>query len=240
MKRLLTLACILVASTIGAQQMFTPCTLNGVPCWLQAPTAAMDGYALTFSNTLGQAIWAAFPAATSALLSATHTDTTAAAVQRGDIITGQGSTAKWARLGKGTAGQVLAMGANEPAWTSTLAVGITNITQAADDTLSAAEVSGNVISNYGQGAANTQTLPAAATGYNCIVVVGTTGNALNVKAGAGDKIYFDGTALDDGDKVTCATPAVGNYLSCWTFQTGASAWDWICTTGSGTWTDGGA
>jgi hypothetical protein len=44
-----------------------------------------------------------------ALLSATHTDTTPATVQRGDLVTGQGSTPTWSRLAKGTAGQCLQM-----------------------------------------------------------------------------------------------------------------------------------
>ena len=52
------------------------------------------------------------------ILSATHTDTTAATVVRGDLITGQGPTPKWTRLAKGTQYQVLTGGANEPAWSS--------------------------------------------------------------------------------------------------------------------------
>jgi len=115
------------------------------------------------------------------------------------------------------------------------------IVQAATDTLTAAEVSSTVINNYGQSAANTQTLPAAAEGYNGICVIGTAGaGAFHLKAGASDKIYLDGTALDNGDKVSLATPVVGDYFTFWTFQTGASTYDWIVTTGSGTLTDGGA
>ena len=115
------------------------------------------------------------------------------------------------------------------------------ITQTATDTLTAAEVSGTQVSNYGQLAANTQTLPAAASGLNFTVVVGTAGaGAVNIKAGASDKIYLDGTALDDGDKASCATPAVGDSLYCVAFQTGASAYDWMCNTVTGTWIDGGA
>jgi len=49
------------------------------------------------------------------ILSATHTDTTAASLVRGDLMTGQGATPKWARLAKGTQYQVLTGGANEPA-----------------------------------------------------------------------------------------------------------------------------
>ena len=112
------------------------------------------------------------------------------------------------------------------------------VTQAATDTLSIAEVSGTIISNYGQAGANTQTLPAAAAGYNGKVVIGTAGaGAFNLKAGGSDKIYLDGTALDDGDKVALATPAVGDHFTFWSFQTGAGAYDWIVFTGIGTLTD---
>jgi hypothetical protein len=49
------------------------------------------------------------------VLSATHTDTLAAAVVAGDIIIGN-ATPKWARLAKGTVNYVLKMGASLPAW----------------------------------------------------------------------------------------------------------------------------
>jgi len=49
------------------------------------------------------------------ILSATHADTLAATVIAGDIIYGN-STPAWARLAKGTVGQVLQMGASLPAW----------------------------------------------------------------------------------------------------------------------------
>ncbi len=111
----------------------------------------------------------------------------------------------------------------------------------ATGTLSAAQATGTRINNYGQAAANTQTLPPAAADYTILFQMGTTGaGAFNVKAGTGNKIYLDGVALDDGDKVTNAAPAVGDTFACWTFRTGASAWDWICTSGNGTWIDGGA
>ncbi len=52
------------------------------------------------------------------VLSASHGDSTAAAVVRGDIIIGSGATPKWVRLGKGALGTVLTMGSDEPAWTA--------------------------------------------------------------------------------------------------------------------------
>lgn len=61
-----------------------------------------------------------FSSMTHSLLSATHTDSTAAGVVRGDIITGQGATPKWARLAKGTRSYQLRMGENEPQWTKSV------------------------------------------------------------------------------------------------------------------------
>jgi hypothetical protein len=127
-------------------------------------------------------------------------------------------------------------------FSGSVSAGLKVVTQAATDTLTAAECLGCVISNYGQAAENTQTLPAAAEGLHGLVVIGTAGaGAFHLKAGAGDKIYLDGTALTDGDKASLATPAVGDNFTFFAFQTGASAYDWIVTSGSqGTLTDGGA
>lgn len=48
----------------------------------------------------------------SLLQASVHTDTADGTVQRGDLITGQGTTAKWTRLAKGTAYQIPAMDAS--------------------------------------------------------------------------------------------------------------------------------
>jgi hypothetical protein len=118
---------------------------------------------------------------------------------------------------------------------------INEIIQAATDTLTEAEVRGAQINNYGQSAENTQTLPAAAEGlYGRIVIAAAGVGAFHLKAGASDKIYLDGVALDDGDKASLATPAVGNYFSFFTFQNGAAAYDWQVVSGIGTLTDTGA
>ena len=115
------------------------------------------------------------------------------------------------------------------------------IIQAATDTLTVAECAGTIINNYGQGAANTQTLPAAAEGLGGLVAISAAGvGAFHLKAGATDKIYLNGTALTDGDKASLATPAVGDFFTFYAVQTEAAAWDWIVTTGIGTIIDGGA
>jgi hypothetical protein len=108
-------------------------------------------------------------------------------------------------------------------------------------TLTAAECSNTIVSNYSQAAESTITLPAAASGLAFVVTVVTTGvGALHIKAGASDKHYFDGVALDDADKISCATPAIGNMISVLAFKSGAATYDWIATSITGTWTDGGA
>ncbi len=86
---------------------------NATPKWarLAAGTAT---YILTMGATDPE--WAAPVVQTSALLSAVHTDTTEAAVVRGDLIAGIGATPKWERLAAGTATHVLTMGADEPGW----------------------------------------------------------------------------------------------------------------------------
>ncbi len=54
-----------------------------------------------------------------ALLSSRHSDVTAAAVQRGDLVVGQGASPKWARLAKGAAGTVLSSNGTDAAWSAT-------------------------------------------------------------------------------------------------------------------------
>ncbi len=63
------------------------------------------------------------------LLSATHPDTTAASVVRGDVVTGQGASPTWKRLAKGTANQVLAMDgtATDVLWVTPASGGVTSI-----------------------------------------------------------------------------------------------------------------
>lgn len=60
--------------------------------------------AVTSADTTGT-----FPATAHNLLSATHGDTTAGTVARGDLISGQGASATWTRLSKGAAGACLMM-----------------------------------------------------------------------------------------------------------------------------------
>lgn len=96
-------------------------------------------------------------------------------------------------------------------------------------TTNAAESYGGVIYVT---AAKTITLPAIADGMNVsIITIGA--NAVSVDPNASDKIWLDGTALDDGDKITNKSTA-GDIAVC----TYYSADGWYCSTNG--WTDGGA
>jgi hypothetical protein len=106
---------------------------------------------------------------------------------------------------------------------------------ATDISLSAAQVSGSVVTNYGQTTADVAlTLPAAAAGYRALFVVGTAqSNKWGVRAGTNDKIYLvaaDGTisAGSDNGYARMTAAQVGQSFTCWTFKTGASEWDWQC------------
>jgi len=113
------------------------------------------------------------------------------------------------------------------------------IIQAASDTLTAAEVKGTIISNYGQGAGdNLQTLPTAAEGMNFIGVCGTAQAAhyFRFQADTNDKVYLNGVAGADNGSVSIAVPVVGSSIVFYTFQTGAGVYDWGAITVSGLWT----
>lgn len=101
--------------------------------------------------------------------------------------------------------------------------------------LTAAQVSNTVITNYDQGAGDVfLLLPAAAAGYSFVATVATAqAKHFGVEAAANDKIYLiaaDGTiaAGDDNAGVVMTAAQVGQQFACWTFKTGATAYDWAC------------
>ena len=91
------------------------------------------------------------------LLSATHADSTAAAVARGSIITGQGSTAKWVKLTIGTTGYTLLSDGTDLAWGQVANAGI-SATAAIDYSKLAACASNKIIA----GVSNVPTVCAVA------------------------------------------------------------------------------
>jgi hypothetical protein len=105
-----------------------------------------------------------------------------------------------------------------------------NETHAASHTLTPSECYGAF---YTITSAATMTLPAGANGMSLTVTTrGAT--AGSVKAGASDFIYLDGTALDNGDKITNSSTS-GDTVVLFADVDG----NWTAIT-DGSWTDGGA
>ena len=100
----------------------------------------------------------------------------------------------------------------------------------------AIDMKGSIINNYGQADDAVISLPAIAKGYQFSVVLGTTvAKYYRIDPNASDSIYLDGVTTGDGKYVGVASASAGNALSCVAFQTGASAYDWYCSTVSGPW-----
>lgn len=77
----------------------------------QEPKVNFIGAGVTCADNAGLSTDCTIPSGgtTHSILSATHTDSTAGVVARGDVITGQGVSPKWVRLPKGSANNVLKM-----------------------------------------------------------------------------------------------------------------------------------
>ena len=94
---------------------------------------------------------------------------------------------------------------------STIRGQLKTIIQAASDALVAAECSGCEISNYGQGGANTQTLPTAAAGLSGLVTIATAGaGAFNLKAGANEDRGYGPERRGRGGRFT-SLPILPNF-----------------------------
>jgi hypothetical protein len=94
------------AQVAYSQVSGTPAAVTGGTCTNQVATAIAGGSAAPTCITVTSAYTSGtFPATAHGLLSATHGDSTVGAVVRGDIITGQGVSPAWTRLGLGTSGK---------------------------------------------------------------------------------------------------------------------------------------
>ena len=116
------------------------------------------------------------------------------------------------------------------------------IISASTATLTAAQVSSTIISNYGQSGAATLTLPVAACGYSFVAILDTQYNAAwKFQRQGSDTITFTdigGTISSSKTYVTETNQSVGVMLTCATSVTGAgpTCAKWNCKSGSGTWT----
>lgn len=178
-----------------------------------------------------------------ALLSSTHSDTTAAVPTRGAVITGQGASATWSRLTIGAAGTVLRSDGTDVAW-STSGSGLTALN-------ASALTAGTVPLARLDGITNTQIDPTAAIAWTKIDPTGssladlTTRSATDLSSGTladarlSANVSLLGAAIDTAE-ITNSTILFADWASnsCTSGQypqyNGSS---WICgtvTPGAGT------
>lgn len=138
------------------------------------PTGA--GWVLQ-SDASGVMSWSATgPTSTNALLDGTkHTDTTAGTVVRGDIITGQGASATWTRLGMSNSGGFLTNNGTDVSWGSVLGAdhGGTGVANLAAETLT---ITGGAGIDFTVSGATTVTLPTSGTLYGTLADSITSAN----------------------------------------------------------------
>lgn len=116
---------------------------------LGSPGAGEDGYAVVWDNASSKYILASLGGgSTHALLSATHTDTTAAAVARGSLILGIGASPKWEAYAKGAANQVLGGDGTDSKWVTACPAAAQYIVGAAHADLTAEKVKPQLYLNY--------------------------------------------------------------------------------------------
>ena len=140
---------------------------TGIPV---ATVVAAGGVITTVTDRRALLIYVSAGAGNHAILSATHTDSLADSVVRGDVMIGN-STPKWARLAKGTSGYALIMGANDPAWTALPTQTSALLSTAHTDTTPAAVTRGAIIT--GQGSTPAWVLLAKGTANQCLTMDGT-------------------------------------------------------------------
>jgi len=105
-------------------------------------------------------------------------------------------------------------------------------------TLTPVYVSRTLINSYGRGEEQTVTLPAAASGYTFIAIVGTQHNsAWKIQSAGSDTITWSSGGTDTTGKTYFqeTNQAVGSRVSCTTYKSGESAWTWLCGSVTGTW-----
>ena len=123
-------------------------TLGGVNHTDVNAAAPNDDDILRFDTASGKWINEALPAAGNHdLLSATHGDTLADSVLRGDVMIGN-STPKWSRLGKGTATQILGGDGTDSKWVTACPTAAKYIVGLAHSDLSAEKVKAQLYNNY--------------------------------------------------------------------------------------------
>jgi len=105
-----------------------------------------------------------------------------------------------------------------------------SIIKASTGNLTAAEMQGCVLNNYGQVADATITLDPAAAGLAFDYIFGTAvAKYFRLDPNGSDSIYVNGATAGDGKYIGIASTQIGDGISFKAIQTGANEWNWVCT-----------
>jgi len=105
---------------------------------------------------------------------------------------------------------------------------------ASPSSLNITQLTGVLISNYGQTGQNVQELPVCVSGLQGRFLFATAASkAFHLRAQEGDHFYIDGV-LSSSREIAIATPAVGDSFSFYSFKSGEDSYDWYINTEKGT------
>lgn len=204
----------LTADIYFASQARGDIIVRGATLW-QRLALGSSGQALVSNGT--DIVWGAPSVGGHDVLSATHTDTLAAAVVRGDIIVGN-ATPKWSRLAKGTSGYFLKAGASDVSWAQLLASDVSDFDEAVDDRVAALLSAGSGITLVYSDVGNSLVIGSVWTKTGTVLSPTTAGDTLQIGDGvAGAPGYaFSGDAdtgfyLPTSARVALSIAGTGRY-----------------------------
>ena len=113
---------------------------------------------------------------------------------------------------------------------------IKNIVKSTTGNLTAAEMRGTIVNNFGQSNDVVLTFDPAAEGLGFTVILGATvAKYFRLDPNASDYILLDGVPGADGAYVGIASATIGNSIQFVSIQTGASEWNWMAYSVNGPW-----
>jgi len=159
----------------------------------------------------------------------------------GGIIVGAGASAVEV-VTAGATTEILVGGgaATNPVWTAATGTGapvrsifpairVDEVIITSSSSITANQVSGTLINNFGQTDDVQHDLPTAAEGYNFKAILGAqVAKYFRLRAAPTNKIYLDGTAGAAQGYIYVSGSTTGYAVNCGTFQTGAASYDWAC------------